>query len=170
MKEYLEIGKIVKPFGLSGEIKVYPWCDDANLFESLDKIYFRRGQISLNISSVKIHKSMVILRLESIDTIEDAKSLVNKIIYINRNQIHLEEGQFFIQDLIGLRVIDVDSKKLYGAVTQVYKTGANDVYEIIDQENKKYMIPVIPEVVKKVDLIKGTISINPMKGIFQNEV
>ena len=92
-----------------------------------------------------------------------------KIIYINRNDIKLEEGVNFVQDLIGLDVIDADNNTNYGKITDVLRTGANDVYEITDNNGKTYLAPVIDEVIIKTDIDSGFTLIRPMKGIFDDE-
>ena len=71
----------------------------------------------------------VILKLQGVDTPEAAGRLVGKILYIDRDQVELEEGTYFVADLIGLKVVDADDpEKVYGTLTQVSSTGANDVY------------------------------------------
>lgn len=70
---------------------------------------------------------------------------------MNRNDAKLSDGEYFIQDLIGLAVIDIDNGTVYGKLTDVFKTGANDVYQVTDN-NKNYLIPVIDDVVKEINL------------------
>lgn len=69
--------------------------------------------------------------------------------YINRDDINLAEGVHFVQDLIGLEVKDADNGRVYGKISDVLRTGANDVYEIKDADGKTYLAPVIDDVVKK---------------------
>ncbi len=88
---------------------------------------------------------------------------------MDRADAELEEGAYFIQDLMGAEVFDNDSGRLYGKITDVFKTGANDVYQITDESNKDYLIPVIDEVVIKIDVEQGKIFIKPLKGIFEDE-
>ena len=79
------------------------------------------------------------------------------------------EGVNFVQDLIGLEVRDADNDTVYGKISDVIRTGANDVYEITDSQNKKYLAPVIDDVVIGIDVDNGFILIRPMKGIFDDE-
>ena len=87
----------------------------------------------------------------------------------NRKDIKLGENEYFIQDILGMKVLDINTGKNYGTVTDVFQTGANDVYEVTDEKNKKYLIPVINDVVLNVDMNNQEIKINPLEGIFEDE-
>lgn len=166
MKKYLEIGKITGTRGLKGELRVEPWCDSPDILAGLKKIYVN-GKV-LNILSARVQKSMVIMAIEGISNIDEAEKLRNTIINIDRNDLKLEKGQYFIQDLIGLKVIDADNDNLYGKINDVFKTGANDVYQVTDG-NKNYLVPVIQDVVLDVNIAEGYVKIRPIKGIFEDE-
>ena len=92
-----------------------------------------------------------------------------KIVYIDRNDIRLDEGVNFVQDLIGLEVKDADNDTVYGKLTDVLRTGANDVYEVTGDDGKKYLVPVIDEVVIETNVDDGYVLLRPMKGIFDDE-
>ena len=110
-----------------------------------------------------------IAKIKGVDTIEDAERLRGKTVYINRDDINLGEGVHFVQDLLGLEIRDADSGKVYGTLTDVLRTGANDVYEITDSDGKKYLAPVIDEVVIEINTDGGYVLLRPMKGIFDDE-
>ena len=167
MKKYLEIGKVTGTRGLKGELRVEPWCDSPDILAGLKKIYI--NDRALNILSARVQKSIVIMTLEGINDIDEAEKLRNTIINIDRNDLKLEKGQYFIQDLIGLKVIDVDNDNLYGKITDVLKTGANDVYQVTGENNKNYLVPVIQDVVLEVNIAEGYVKIRPLKGIFEDE-
>ena len=168
VNQYLETGKIVGTHGIKGEMRVECWCDSPEFFCQLKKVYLQEGICCLKVKS-RVHKHIAIMKAEGIDTIEEAEKLRNKVLYIDRNDVALEEGTYFIQDLIGLSVYDVDNGSLYGKVTDVMQTGANDVYQITDSNGREYLIPVIDEVVIAVDLDSEKILIRPLKGIFDDE-
>ena len=100
--------------------------------------------------------------------IEAAERLRGRIIYIDRADVKLDEGVHFVQDLIGLEVRDFDTGEVYGILTDVLRTGANDVYEIT-RDGKKYLAPVIDEVVREINTDGGYVLLTPMKGIFDDE-
>ena len=168
MKKYLEIGKVVGTHGIKGELRAEAWCDTPQFFCKFKRLYLYEGRKALEVSS-RPHKNIVIVKIKGIDTIDAADTLRGKILYMDRADAELEKGAYFIQDLMGAEVFDNDSGRLYGKITDVFKTGANDVYQITDESNKDYLIPVIDEVVIKIDVEQGKIFIKPLKGIFEDE-
>ncbi len=169
-KRFLEIGKVTNVHGLQGEIKVYPWCDDAAFLCSFEKLYLDpQGKKAVHVKSSRIQQNLVILKLENCDTREQADALRGQIFYMDREDINLEEGCYFIQDLIGLKVIDADTGREWGILRDVMQTGANDVYQIWNaQEQKEYLAPAIPEVILETNLQTGIMKIRPLKGLFEN--
>ena len=154
MQKRLEIGQIVNTFGIKGEVKVKPFTDDINRFDELKKVYVKTktGIKQYKIENVKYHKNMVLLKLEGINRIEDAEMLRNLFLEIDREDaIPLEEGTYFITDLIGLEVY-TDEGKLLGKVDDIYNTGSNDIYVVKDELGKQILLPGIKEVIKEVKL------------------
>ena len=80
----------------------------------------------------------------------------------------LPADRYFIQDIVGLSVEDADSGRVYGTVTDVLRTGANDVYQVTDNDGKEYLLPVIPDVVVKTEIGEGKLLIRPIRGIFED--
>lgn len=168
-KQYLDSGKIVGTHGIRGEVRIDPWCDSPEFLCMFKKLYLdEKGQTFIEVKS-RPHKNITLAKIKGVDTIEDAEKLRGKIVYINRNDISLEEGVNFVQDLIGLEVRDADNDTGYGKISDVIRTGANDVYEITDSDGKKYLAPVIDEVIIETDIDNGFVLIRPMKGIFDDE-
>lgn len=168
MEQYLEIGKVVSTHGLRGELRVDPWCDSPQFLCQFKTLYLKKGETKLSVSS-RPHKTIAIVKAKGIDTIEEAEKLRGKVLYINRSDAKLSPGEYFIQDLMGLDVIDIDTNENYGKITDVLKTGANDVYQVTDEDKKDYLIPVIDDVVKEIDINGGKVLIKPLKGIFDHE-
>lgn len=165
-KEYLEIGKIVNVHGLRGDVKVMPWCDDPEFLCEFETLYLGKEHREVVIADARTFKNTVILRLEGCNTIEAAEKLRNQILYMHRDDVELEEGVYFIQDLIGLEVVDADSGRVYGTLKDVMQTGANDVYEVRDEAQKKsYWIPAIPDVIIETDVDGGIMKIRPLEGL-----
>ena len=157
-KEYLEAGKIVGVHGLKGEVKIDPWCDGPE-FLSRFKRLFDKNENEIKIERARVQKNIVIVKFRGIDTPEDAEKMRGCVIYIYRKDVRLPEGVYFVQDLIGLEAVDIDSKESYGRITDVFQTGANDVYQIT-KDGKDHLIPKIPDVVPEIDLDNGIVYIN----------
>ena len=142
MQKRFEIGQIVNTFGIKGEVKVVPFTDDITRFDDLKKVYVR------NKKSEQLYK----VELESIDNPEDAEKLKNSYLEIDRKDaVPLEEGTYFIADLIGLEVY-TDDGKLLGKVEDIYNTGSKDIYVVKDELGKQVLLPGIDEVIKEVKL------------------
>ncbi len=169
LKKYLEVGKIVSTHGLCGELRVEPWCDSGDFLCNFKKLYFDEGNIELKVKSSRVHKNIVILKLFDVNSIEQAEKLRGKVLYIDRENVSLSKGEYFIQDIIGLKVYNKDTGKYYGKITEILKTGANDVYQITDENNKNYLIPVIKDVVCDIDIENNKVTICPLEGIFDDE-
>ncbi len=165
MKQYLEIGKIVSVFGIKGEVKVEPWCDTPQLLCQFDILYYKSGT-PVKIERARVHKNQVLLKIEGVDTPEEGVKLRGRVLYMDRADVELPEGVYFQQDLIGLEVSDSGTGEVYGTITDVLQTGANDVYEITDSEKIKRYIPAIPEVIDSVELEEGRMLITPLEGLF----
>ena len=154
MQKRLEVGQIVNTFGIKGELKVTPFTDDINRFDDLKKVYVktRKEDRLYKVENVRYHKNMVLLKLEGIENPEQGELLKNAYLEIDREDaIPLEEGQYFIVDLIGLDVY-TDEGTLLGKVDDIYNTGANDIYVVKDELGKQVLLPGIKEVIKEVIL------------------
>ena len=169
-KKFLEVGKIVSTHGLKGDVKVDPWCDDGGFLCEFEELYLdSAGKEKIKVLSAKVHKNIVLMRLDGIDSIEKAELLRGKVLFMDRADVKLAEGEHFIQDILGLSVFDVYMNRCYGKVTNVLKTGANDVYQVTSDDGKDYLIPVIDEVICDVDVDNNFMKIRPLKGIFDDE-
>lgn len=166
-KDLLELGKVVAIHALKGEIRLQPWCDTPDFAAGFKKVYLDGNPVKVR--SARPHKNIVIMQLQGIDTPEAAQALVNKVLYISRDQMKLPEGTYFIADLIGLKVVDADDDNtVYGELIEVSPTGANDVYHIRFADGQTRYIPAIPQVVVETDLENGIMRIRPLEGLFDD--
>lgn len=168
LKSYLEIGRIVGTHGIQGEMRVECWCDSPDFVSQFKTLYFNEGKEKLTVKA-RPHKNIALVKIKGIDSIEQADTLRGKVLYMKRSDAKLPKGVHFVQDLVGLEIKDFDTDEVYGTLTDVFKTGANDVYELKDKDGKAYYLPVIPDVVKEIAPEKGYVRITPMKGIFDDE-
>ena len=168
MKQFLEIGKIVSTRGIKGEVRVQPWSDSPDFLCEFDTLYLDEGKKSVEIERSFVQKNVVVMKLKGVDTVEKAQDMRNKILFMDRNDVELQEGSYFVQDLLGLTVIDADKNEEIGSLCDVTETGANDVYHIKSGE-REYLIPAIPDVIEKIDLDGGKMYIHKMKGLFDED-
>ena len=167
LKRYLECGKVVSTHGVRGELRVQPWCDGPDFLLGFSTFYFERGATPVAVEGARAHKNMLLLKLKGIDDPDAAAALRGKVLYLDREDAPMEEGEHFIQDLIGLSVVDADTGQEYGRITDVFATGANNVYELSCPDGGKKLVPAIPDVVIETDLDGGIMRIRPLEGLFE---
>ena len=169
-KEYLELGQIVSTHGIRGEVKINPWCDDPAFAKHFHTVFFgSRGESPVNVLACRPHKNMILMLLEGYESIEKAETLRNRMLYIRRSDVDLEEGVWFIEELLGCRVLNADDPSLcYGTLTDITKTGANDVWAVTDAAGNEYLLPAIKDVVIDADVENDRVFIRPLKGIFDD--
>lgn len=167
MQEFLEIGQIVNTFGIKGMVKVKPFTDDITRFDRLKNVYveIHKSKNQYEIQEVKYHKDMVLIKFKGIDKIEDAEALRNAYLKVDRkDEPELEEGTYYIVDLLGLDVYS-DEGNLLGKVDDIYNTGSSDIYVVKNELGKQILLPGIPEVIKDVNLDEGIIVVHIIKGL-----
>lgn len=163
--ESILIGKIVNTHGIKGEVKVYPYTDDIDNLSKIKEVYFdEKLNDKHKVKSCKIQKNMLIMKLESVNIVEEAAKLKDTNLYIIKEDISDMEDTYYVEDLIGMDVID-EKDVVIGTITYVFNTGANDVYEIKSSDNKEIYIPAIKDVVKKVDVKNKKMYIEMMEGL-----
>lgn len=166
-EKYLETGKIVSTHGLRGDMNLVYWSDDAEFLKQFKYLYIGKNKEKVKVTKCSPHKNLILLHIEGTETIEDAQKLRNTIVYIDRDDAQLPEGSYFFEDLIGLEVRDEASGEVYGEITDIQHTGANDIYEVT-KGKRRVWIPAIPLVVKNTDTENGVMIISPMEGLFDD--
>lgn len=162
--EFFRVGKIVNTHGLKGEVKVMAETSDVNNYKRYGTVFIDGAE--REIQSVKFQKDRVILKLEGIDSIEEAEKFKNKLIQVPRErEPELPEDTFYVKDIIGIHVYDTEGKDL-GSIYDVIETKNNDVYWI--RKPKELLIPVLKEIVLEIDLDEEKIIIRPV-GEWQDE-
>lgn len=167
MVSRFRVGVIAGTHGLRGEVKVFPTTDEPRRFLDLEKVIMDTGREEriLRIRSVKFFKKFVILGFEGMDRIEDVERLKGAELLIDRKDaIPLEEGEYFIPDLLGLKVVTDDGREL-GVIKDVIETGANNVYDVQNEEGGRVLIPAIPQCILEVRLEEGDMKVHLLPGL-----
>lgn len=164
-KEYLEAGKIVTTHGIRGEVKIMPYTDSPDLLAEFDRLFIGKEREEVLIERSRVFKNTVIAKIEGVDTPEAAEKLRNKVLYMHRDDLELDDDTYFIQDLIGMEVRDADTQQVYGTIADVMQTGANDVY-VIKGADREYLVPAIADVVVSTDIDGNIMTIRPLDGLF----
>ena len=152
MEDLLQVGIITSTHGVRGEVKVYPTTDDPRRFRRLNE-------------GVKFFKQFVILKFKGLDNINDIEKYRQKSLYVTRkNAVRLQRDEYFIADLIGLKVQDEDGTEL-GTVKDVIETGANDVYEVEMADGRSLLLPAIKQCILNVDVENGMMQVHVLEGL-----
>lgn len=167
MEELFRVGVISNTHGIRGEVKVYPTTDNVRRFDDLKEVILDTGneQLILHVTSVKYFKNMVILKFKEFDNINDIIPYKGMDLLVTReNAIPLEEGEYYIADIIGSKVI-TDEDKILGTLTDVLQTGANDVYVVKTKDGKEVLLPSIEECILDRDIENKIVKVHIMKGL-----
>jgi len=160
--KFITIGRILTTWGVKGKLKVKLETDFPQRFAPSSKVYINRQPMTID--SAEWHGDKLVIKLNTIDSIEDARKLRGKTVEIHRNQVHpLPEGQYYYFQLIGLEVWTTQGE-LLGSITEIITTGSNDNY-VVRGAKGEILIPAIEDVVKSIDLDKGCLVIEPIAGL-----
>lgn len=168
--EWATIGKIVAPFGLQGEMKVFPLSDIPNRFASLAAIYLGPDHLLYKIKAVRPYKGdMVLLKLSGIPDANAADKLRGFDVCIPLDQLAtLPPDSYYQHDILGLHVATLSGREI-GVIVDIMVTGSNDVYVVKAADKQQILIPAIKDVIKQVDLIRQMMYIDPIKGLLDDD-
>lgn len=162
------IGKILGPHGIKGTLKIKPFTDFLDRFDKdkIVKIKFEETLFEFVIEESFLHKNFVCIKLKGIDDINQAMKFKNCEIVIEEDELRtLDKDEYYIHDLIGLKVLDDDDNEI-GVITDVISLVSNDVYEIELQNKKKVFYPAVKDFIKEIDISKKIIRIKNYEGFF----
>lgn len=167
MEPFLRVGVITSSHGVRGEAKVFPTTDDPKRFEALGEVVIRKNdtEVKTEVTGVRYANGLVIVKFACFDAPEEIKKYLQADVMIDRKYaVPLEEGEYYIADLIGMRVVSDEGKPI-GQLKDVLQTGANDVYIVEGTDDRELLFPVIPDCVKNVDLEQNTVTVHIMNGL-----
>jgi len=167
MEDKFQVGIIASTHGVRGEVKVFPTTDDVKRFKRLKNVLLDTGKeyLEWEIESVKFFKQFAILKFKGIDNINDIERYKGKSLYVTReNAVRLRKDEYFIADLIGIKVFDENGDEL-GILKDVIETGANDVYSIEMTDGKELLLPAIKECILDVDVENAIMKVHVLDGL-----
>lgn len=155
----IAIGKLVKTVGLKGELKLYPYAPEPSCFEGCD--LWIGGQ-QYRLAHFRMQKGMGHLRLEGLEHIDAVQPLINQEVLMEREQIALEEDEFFSADLVGLEV-QTETGEVLGKIAEVLSPAAHDVFVV--RGDSEILIPVVDEFIRSIDLEQGRVIVRLIEGM-----
>ncbi len=162
---YIECGKIINTHGCRGGIKAESWCNTEDDLADLKRVFIKNDASyeEYKVTKSSIFKQFVIFEFKGLDDMDRAMLLKNKTLYALRADFDLEDGEFFLADMIGLDVIDADTGKVYGKLKEIINRGASDIY-VVATENGEKMIPAVDQFIISIDINSG-IFVRPIEGM-----
>ncbi len=159
-KRFLETGRITNAHGVRGEVKIQPWSDTPEFLLGIKSFYIDGREYRSELA--RIHKNTVIVRFEGVRDVNAAMALKNKVVFIDRDEVSLEEGSYFIQDALGLPVFDVSGDEI-GTLADVLKLPGGDVFVVRGKGER--LIPSNGSFIKEVDIDGGRIVVDLIEGM-----
>lgn len=158
-QQYLEAGEIVSTHGVRGEFKVLAWADGPEFLTCFDRVFLKGKEYE--VESARVQKTCTLVKLKGIDTMEAAQTLRGTVVKVNRDDVELEEGTYFIADLIGLKVL-ADGEEI-GTIQEIMTLPGNDVYVV--KGEKEYMIPAVSEFLLETNVEEGFVRVKLIEGM-----
>ena len=165
-KRYIECGKIINTHGCHGGLKLESWCDSPEVLASFERVFIKKAgaYAELKVKKSAIFKQFVLFDLAGVSDMDAALALKGTVVYADRDDFELEEGDYFIADIIGCDVIDADNGTVYGKLSEVVNRGASDIY-VVKTEKGESMIPAVDEFIDRVEVGKA-VYVRPISGMF----
>ncbi len=165
--EYTIVGKIINTHGIKGQMKIYPLTDNVERFKKLETAYLGQEKLKVSIDKVDFFKNLVILKFKEFDNINEVLKFKDSDLFIDdKDRVVLPENHFFIYDLLGIDVYDMEDKFI-GTIKDVIQGPSNDIYLIKSIDDKEFLIPAVKEFIKLVDIERKKMSIDPIEGMIQ---
>lgn len=165
LNNYTVVGQIINTRGIRGELKVLPLTSKNERFLELENVYIGDNLIPQKVSKVQITDRFIYIQFDGLNNINDVEKFKTYYIYVSdEDRVELEEGEYFISDIIGCKVYKTD-ETFVGEVVDLIENPANDVYVI--KGEKEYLIPQVSEFVKDIDIESKKIIIDPIEGMLE---
>ena len=159
MKEaFIDAGRIVNTHGVHGEVRIEVWLDSPDDLKRFHRVFVDGAE--KKIRSAFVHKRFLVAALEGIEDMNAAMPLKGKTVQIAREDAHLPEGAYFLQDLIGAEVRCEDGST-FGTLTDILERPASNIYVVTDPEGKEHLIPAVPAFVLTADESVITVRLIP---------
>ena len=161
MKEkFIEAGEIVNTHGVRGEVKIMPWTDTPEFLRAVKTLYIDGKPVRVLAS--RVHKGALLASLEGVEDVNAAMRLKGRRVYMDRDDAPLEPGRFFIQDIIGARVVTESGEEI-GTLREVIDAPAGMVYVV--RGETEHLIPAVDEFVLRTDADAGLITVRLIEGM-----
>ncbi len=158
--EFIKVGKIVNTHGIKGELRILSnFRHKDKVFVKGMKVYVGKNKLEFTINSYRFHKIFDMVTFNGFNNINDVEYLKGEFVFINEDDLKLDNNEVYSEKLLGFKVIIGD--KEVGTITEIIFSPANDVLRV----NDKILVPYVKEFIKEIDLVNKTIYINSVGGL-----
>lgn len=167
---WIAVGEIVGVFGIRGEVKILPLTDFPDRFAQTPTLYLGNAHTPYPVKSARQHQRVVLLALDGIDTVDAAERLRGMTLWIPETErMPLEDDQFYLHDVVGLRVVHVNGQPL-GEVVNFISGGGNDLFVVrATPSGREVLLPAVREFVRELDIPGGVLRVDPIPGLFDDQ-
>ena len=159
-KAYIEAGRIVNTHGVAGEVKIEVWLDSPAFMKRFPRLFL--GERENAVKSARVQKNFLLCKLEGIDDVNAAMALKGKVVYVAREDAKLPKGSFFLQDILGARVVDEEGREV-GTLVDVLERPASNIYVV--RGETEHLIPAVPEFIRATDAERGIVTVHLIEGM-----
>lgn len=164
LQQFLEVGQVGASHGVMGEVRVQPWADSPEFLCQFDTMYVDEAHWPIKVERARVHKNMTIIKFEGLTDIFSANSLKGAVLYIDRKDVKLPEGSFFIADLMGLEARDAQTGEVLGKIADVRTLPSNNVY-VIRGGQREILVPAVSAFIAETNIDEGFVRINMIEGL-----
>ena len=165
------IGRVVKPQGLRGEIRVFPYFDSLAYFHELRYVYLAKeewGEERFGVRRARVHGKFFVLLLEGCDSVAEAQQLVGTEVRVPAESfLALPEGSYYWHEMEGMDVYTQEGEHV-GVIRDFIEASGNEVL-VVKRGEREWLLPVVAEVIAEVDMERRAVTIHPMAGLLDND-
>jgi 16S rRNA processing protein RimM len=165
--DLIAIGRISKPIGTRGEVKILPLTHDKQRFVNLPTVWLGRDAVNVELKEilkVRIDTKQVVLNFDSIETVEEAEKIKDLYLFVPKEDtVKLENGSYFVDDVVGCEVV-TEEQRMVGTITDLLSLPMNDLW-VVKKDAKEILIPAVKAIIRQVDVENKRITIHALDGL-----
>jgi len=174
IQDLVDIGRIIGPHGINGIVKIHPLTDFPKRFEAMDMldVYESEGHFYAHFKVLEMKyipaKGYFFARLGEINSRNEAESLRGFLVKVPAGQrVQLPEDEYWIDDIIGLEVVDMEQGTVLGNISGVFPSGDTDIYQVLTKNGETRFIPAVSEFIRLIDIERGLIQVVLPEGLWE---
>jgi 16S rRNA processing protein RimM len=166
--DLIAIGRISKPIGTRGDVKILPLTHDTQRFMNLPAVWLGHQAAdaeSKKVLKVRVDSRLVVINFNGIETVEDAEKIKDWYLFVQKKDaVKLQKGRYFVDDVMGCEVVTEEQSNV-GTIRDVLSLPMNDVW-VVKKDAKEILIPAVKAIIRQVDIDQKRITVHALDGLF----